>query len=91
MSVRAMTGVAAVTLFSSGMLILSGPAAQAAPNVGPGCEKIRGTIYCVEYDYAGNSGNYWLDESSKKGSYSSSHEEESSATNPGGNQPPGKQ
>ena len=91
MSARRTTALAAVTLFSGGTLLLSAPAAHADPDVGEGCWKERGTIYCEVKDYAGNSDNYWLDESSKKGSYQSSHEEESSVTNPGGNQPPGKQ
>lgn len=91
MSVRRMVTIAAATVFSGGTLILTAPVAQAAPDVGENCWKDRGTIYCEEKDYAGESDNYWLTESSKKGSEQSSHEKDSSVKNPGGNEPPGKQ
>ena len=91
MSARRATAIAAVTLFSGGTLLLSAPAAQAAPYVGEDCDKLRGTIICYEEDPVGQSGKSWTTESSKKGSYQSSHELESSVTNPGGNETPGKQ
>jgi hypothetical protein len=59
----------------------------AIPAIASACDaeyKYHGTLYCI--DYAGNSGNSWTD--TKKGSESSSHDRET--TNPGGNQPPGK-
>jgi hypothetical protein len=68
-------------------LALAAPVAQAA-NAPPGCEKIQGTIVCSTDDSPHNN---WTEDSTKKGSVNSSHEEESTATNPGGHQPPGAQ
>jgi hypothetical protein len=39
-----------------------------------GCEKIRGTIYCETSDRMGNSDVFKNEETSKKGSDSSSHD-----------------
>lgn len=57
-------------------------------NAPEGCQKIQGTIYCSTDDSPSNG---WETDSSKKGSVNSSHEEDTTVTNPGGNQPPGKQ
>ena len=50
------------------------------------CKKVRGTIHCTE---EGKNKN-WTTETSKKGSFSSSHEEQKSNKNKGGNAPPGQ-
>jgi hypothetical protein len=50
------------------------------------CTKVRGTIHCTE---EGKNKN-WTTESSKKGSFQSSHEEEKTNKNKGGNAPPGQ-
>lgn len=61
------------------------PIASAGP-LPPGCTKMRGTIHCTE---EGKNKN-WTTETSKKGSFSSSHEEETTNRNKGGNAPPGQ-
>jgi hypothetical protein len=50
------------------------------------CTKVRGTIHCTE---EGKNKN-WTTETSKKGSFNSSHEEEKTNKNKGGNAPPGQ-
>ena len=59
------------------------PSSSADP---PGCPKHRGTITCTE---EGKNKN-WTTETSKKGSFNSSHEEEKTNKNKGGNAPPGQ-
>jgi hypothetical protein len=61
------------------------PVAQAG-RLPEGCTKHRGTITCTT---EGKNKN-WTTETSKKGSFSSSHEEESTNKNKGGNAPPGQ-
>ena len=61
------------------------PSASAGP-LPEGCTKTRGTIHCTE---EGKNKN-WTTETSKKGSFSSSHEEETTNKNKGGNAPPGQ-
>ena len=68
------------------VLVIGLAPAGADPPLPEGCEKVRGTIVCTE---EGKNKN-WTSESSKKGSFSSSHEEETSNTNKGGNAPPGQ-
>jgi hypothetical protein len=77
---RALLAVAAI---SSGVLLFGAPMAQAQD-----CEKVRGTLVCTSED---DPSPGWETETSKKGSENSSHEEESTVTNPGGNEPPGRQ
>jgi hypothetical protein len=79
--VKATLGAVAITA------AFAASSAQAA-NAPAGCEKVQGTIVCQESDSPHNN---WSTESTKKGSVNSSHEEDSTATNPGGNQPPGAQ
>ncbi len=67
-------------------LILGLAPSSSAGNLPPGCTKVRGTIHCTE---EGKNKN-WTTESSKKGSFNSSHEEESTNKNKGGNAPPGQ-
>ena len=68
---------------------LGSVAAFAAPDVGEDCQKIRGTIYCTE---EGKNPKF-TQETSKKGSFQSSHEEEDlgcSEANPGNSCPRGQ-
>ncbi len=71
------------------LVALSAETVVAAPNVGEDCEKIRGTIYCTE---EGKNPKF-EQETAKKGSFQSSHEEENlgcSETNPGNSCPRGQ-
>jgi len=61
------------------------PSSSAGP-LPEGCTKVRGTIHCTE---EGKNKN-WTTETSKKGSFSSSHEEQKANKNKGGNAPPGQ-
>jgi hypothetical protein len=70
---------------------LAVPAIGQADPLPAGCTKDRGTITCVERDEAGNSGRFKTTETTQKGSFQSSHEEDTTFTNPGGNQPAGQQ
>ncbi len=68
-------------------VLVLGPASGAlAGKLPPGCTKERGTIHCTE---EGKNKN-WTTETSKKGSFESSHEEERTDKNKGGNAPPGQ-
>ena len=60
--------------------------ALAGGNLPPGCTKTRGTITCTE---EGKNKN-WTTTTTKKGSFSSSHEAETTNRNKGGNAPPGQ-
>ena len=68
--------------------VIAVPGVAQGANAPEGCEKIRGTIYCSSSD---DPSKGWETETSKKGSVNSSHDEETTVTNPGGNQPPGRQ
>ena len=68
-------------------VLVLGPASGAlAGKLPPGCTKVKGTIHCTE---EGKNKN-WTTETSKKGSFNSSHEEERTNKNKGGNAPPGQ-
>lgn len=68
-------------------VLVLGPASGAlAGKLPPGCTKTRGTITCTE---EGKNKN-WTTTTSKKGSFNSSHEEERTNRNKGGNAPPGQ-
>lgn len=67
-------------------LLLGLVPAGASPPLPEGCEKVRGTIHCVE---EGKNKN-WTTTTTKKGSFSSSHSEEKTNRNKGGNAPPGQ-
>ena len=62
------------------------PSSSADPPLPDGCDKKRGTIICTK---EGKNKN-WTTETSKKGIFSSSHEEEKTNKNKGGNAPPGQ-
>ena len=68
------------------VLVLGPVSGALAGNAPPGCTKVRGTIHCTQ---EGTNKN-WTTETSKKGSVNSSHEEESTNKNKGGNAPPGQ-
>jgi hypothetical protein len=82
---KRLTAILAVSALGAAFAL---PGVAQGANAPEGCEKIRGTIYCSESD---TPSNHWTTDSSKKGSVNSSHPEETTVTNPGGNQPPGKQ
>jgi hypothetical protein len=76
----------AVAASAASVLVLGlAPSSSAGP-LPPGCTKTRGTITCTE---EGKNKN-WTTETSQKGSFNSSHEEETSNKNKGGNAPPGQ-
>lgn len=74
-----------VFLISSVLIVGLAPVAGAG-NLPEGCTKTRGTIHCTS---EGKNKN-WTTETSKKGSFNSSHEEERTNRNKGGNAPPGQ-
>lgn len=65
--------------------------AFADPPLPEGCTKDRGTVYCTEIVYLGESENTKVYKESQKGSFSSSHDPDCGYTNPGGNLPGGQQ
>ena len=85
MKAKRLTALLAASALGAAVAV---PAIAQGANAPPGCEKIRGTIVCSEDDTPSNN---WTTDSSKKGSVNSSHEEETTVSNPGGNQPPGRQ
>ena len=66
--------------------LVAGVAPVAQARLPEGCTKTRGTVTCTS---EGKNKN-WTTETSKKGSLNSSHEEESTNKNKGGNTPPGQ-
>jgi hypothetical protein len=74
-----------VTSIVSAVVLGLAPASFAGP-LPEGCQKDRGTIHCTE---EGKNKN-WTTETSKKGSFSSSHEQQDTNRNKGGNVPPGQ-
>lgn len=67
-------------------ILVLGLIPSASARLPEGCTKHRGTITCTE---EGKNKN-WTTETSKKGSFNSSHEEERTNKNKGGNAPPGQ-
>lgn len=82
---KRLTALLAASAFGAAIAL---PAFAQGANAPEGCYKDRGTIYCSTDDSPSRG---WETDSSKKGSVNSSHEEETTVTNPGGNQPPGRQ
>jgi hypothetical protein len=74
-----------VFLITSVLVVGLAPVAGAG-NLPEGCTKTRGTITCTS---EGKNKN-WTTTTSKKGSFSSSHEAETTNRNKGGNAPPGQ-
>lgn len=70
-----------VSAFVAGMV----PTSSAAP-LPAGCTKTRGTITCTE---EGKNKN-WTTTTTQKGSFESSHPEDKTNRNKGGNVPPGQ-
>ena len=85
MKAKRLTALLAASALGAAVAV---PAIAQGANAPEGCEKVRGTIVC-EFD--DTPSNHWTTDTSKKGSVNSSHETETTATNPGGNQPPGRQ
>jgi hypothetical protein len=80
---RKIKGVLAASVVSVLVLGLAPSATAGQPE---GCTKTRGTVTCTE---EGKNKN-WTTETSQKGSFNSSHEEETTNKNKGGNAPPGQ-
>jgi hypothetical protein len=74
-----------VTSIVSAVVLGLAPASFAGP-LPEGCQKVRGTIHCTQ---EGKNKN-WTTETSQKGSFSSSHEQQTANKNKGGNAPPGQ-
>jgi len=82
-------GLATAVALMLGMAFAADTSSVSAANAPEGCEKIRGTIFCVETENVGNAPEHSNSQEtttteSKKGSINSSHETESECEGPPG-------